>query len=657
MKVRSVIDSPNPAIEERKPYAPIHFVACQWVHVMTLRPEGTNRRILIVDDTASIHQDFRKILCAEAIADQTLESIEQSLFGTAPTTRQRYTLDSAYQGQEALDLVTRALADDAPYALAFIDMRMPPGWDGLETIEQLWNIDPNLQIALCTAYSDYSFEAIEARLKFNDQLLILKKPFDHMEIRQMASALTWKWQLAQDALLKVLGLERMIEERVQELLKVSRLLHYDALTGLPNSTLLGDRLTQAIALGRRHDTQLAVMFIGLDRFKRVNNALGYPVGDQVLQQISEDLLATVRESDSVFRYGSDEFVMILNDIHHPQQTMSIAEKILKALGRTRHVAGHDLRVTASLGISIYPNDSFNAVELIKNAETAMHNVKEHGPGNFSFFIEDMNLIARRQQTLETAIRWALEHDEFVLHYQPKLDLKSGRVVGAEALIRWYRPEHGWVYPSAFIPVAEDSGLIVPLSQWVLHQACTQAQRWQAQGLAPICVSVNISAIDFRQRDFVPNLAATLEQTGLAPALLELEITESVLMQNVEDTVATLREIKKMGVRLAIDDFGTGYSSLSYLRRFPVDVLKIDQSFIRGMGESTQDMQLISAIISLGKSLDLNIIAEGVETVEQLEFLKARNCEEGQGYLFSKAVAAEDFALLLETGPHHLMPGQ
>ncbi|NMY46272.1 GGDEF and EAL domain-containing protein [Pseudomonas sp. WS 5027] len=624
---------------------------------MTSRPERANRRILIVDDTASIHQDFRKILCAEAIADQTLESIEQSLFGTAPAVHQRYTLDSAYQGQEALALVSQALADNEPYALAFIDMRMPPGWDGLETVEQLWNIDPNLQIALCTAYSDYSFEAIEARLKFNDQLLILKKPFDHLEIRQMASALTWKWQLAQDALLKVQSLERTIEERVQELLKVSHLLQYDALTGLPNSTLLGDRLTQAIALGRRHDTQLALMFIGMDRFKRVNNALGYPVGDQVLQQVSQDLLATVRESDSVFRYGSDEFVMILNDIHHPQQTQSIAEKILKALGRTRHVAGHDLRVTASLGISIYPNDSFNAVELIKNAETAMRNVKEQKPGHFSFFINDMNLIARQQQTLEAAIRLALERDEFVLHYQPKLDLNSGRVVGAEALIRWYRPEHGWVYPSAFIPAAEDSGLIVPLSQWVLRQACAQAQHWQAQGLVPICVSVNISAIDFRQHDFVANLAVILEQTGLAPALLELEITESVLMQNVEDTVATLRQIKQMGVRLAIDDFGTGYSSLSYLRRFPVDVLKIDQSFIRGMGQSPQDMQLIGAIISLGKSLDLTVIAEGVETVEQLEFLQARNCEEGQGYLFSKAVAAEDFALLLEPGRSRLMPGQ
>jgi len=624
---------------------------------MSPQGERANRRILIVDDTASIHQDFRKILCAETIADQTLESIEQSLFGTSPTLHQSYSLDSAYQGQEALALVHQALADNTPYALAFIDMRMPPGWDGLETIEQLWNIDPNLQIALCTAYSDYSFEAIEARLKFNDQLLILKKPFDHLEIRQMASALTWKWQLAQDALLKVLSLERTIEERVQELLKVSHLLQYDALTSLPNSTLLGDRLTQAIALGRRHDTQLAVMFIGLDRFKRINNALGHPVGDEVLQQVSQDLVATVRASDSVFRYGSDEFVMILNDIHHPQQTQGIAEKVLTAVGRTRHIAGHDLRVTASLGISIYPNDSFNAVDLIKKAETAMSNVKEHGPDRFSFFIEDMNLIARQQQTLEAAIRLALERDEFVLHYQPKLDLKSGRIVGAEALIRWYQPDHGWVYPSAFIPMAEDSGLIVPLSQWVLRQACAQAQRWRAQGLAPICVSVNISAIDFRQRDFVPNLAATLEQTGLAPALLELEITESVLMQNVEETVTTLREIKKMGVRLAIDDFGTGYSSLSYLRRFPVDVLKIDQSFIRGMAESSQDLQLISAIISLGKSLDLNIIAEGVETLEQLEFLKTRNCEEGQGYLFSKAVAAEDFALLLEPGRSHLMPDQ
>lgn len=551
--------------------------------------------------------------------------------------------------------MSQALAANAPYAMVFIDMRMPPGWDGLQTIEQLWNVDPNLQIALCTAYSDYSFEAIEARLKYNDQLLILKKPFDHLEIRQMASALTWKWQLAQDVALKVIGLERTIEERVQELLKVSHLLQYDALTELPNSTLLGDRLTQAIALGRRHDTQLAVMFIGLDRFKRINNALGYPVGDEVLQQVSHSLVATVRDSDSVFRYGSDEFVIVLHDVQHPQQTQHIADKVLRTISATRHVAGHDLSVTASLGISIYPNDSCNAVELIKHAETAMHTSKERGANDFSFYTEDMNLRAQRQQNLESAIRHALERDEFVLHYQPKLDLRSGRIVGAEALIRWFQPRSGWVSPADFIPVAEDSGLIVPLTQWVLRQACEQAQAWRGMGLPPLCMSVNVSPIDFRQRDFVDNLAAILKQSGLPPARLELEITESVLMQNVDETVDILQKIKAMGVRLALDDFGTGYSSLSYLRRFPIDVLKIDQSFVRGLNVNSQDAQLISAIIGMGKSLELNIIAEGVETVEQLNFLKTQQCEEGQGFLFSKAVPPKDFAHMLQVGSPTLMP--
>ena len=624
---------------------------------MTPDSGRANRRILIVDDTTSIHQDFRKILCADTDGEASLDTLEQTLFGTTTVVRQAFVLDSAYQGQEALDLVNRALAANAPYAMAFIDMRMPPGWDGLETIEQLWNVDPNLQIALCTAYSDYSFEAIEARLKYNDQLLILKKPFDHLEIRQMASALTWKWQLAQDAALKVIGLERTIEDRVQELLKVSHLLQYDALTELPNSTLLGDRLTQAIALGRRHDTQLAVMFIGLDRFKRINNALGYPVGDEVLQQVSQSLVAAVRASDSVFRYGSDEFVILLNDVQHPQQTQHIAQKVLKAISVTRHVAGHDLSVTASLGISLYPNDSSTAVELIKHAETAMHTTKERGPDDLSFYTEDMNLRAQHQQNLESAIRQALEHDEFALHYQPKLDLKTGRILGAEALIRWFQPRSGWVHPADFIPVAEDSGLIVPLTQWVLRHACEQAQAWRTMGLAPLRISVNISAIDFRQREFVDNLAAILKQTGLPPNQLELEITESVLMQNVDETVDILNRIKAMGVRLALDDFGTGYSSLSYLRRFPIDVLKIDQSFVRGLHENSQDAQLISAIIGMGKSLELNIIAEGVETVEQLNFLRAQHCEEGQGFLFSKAVPAKDFAQLLQVGSPTLMPDQ
>jgi diguanylate cyclase (GGDEF)-like protein len=607
----------------------------------------TNRRILIIDDTPSIHLDFRKILDPDAEEEQILAGTEEALFGTLQPDRLTFQLDSAYQGQEALELVKRARAEGRPYALAFTDMRMPPGWDGLETIEELWKADPSLQIALCTAYSDYSWEAMAERLEFGDQLLVLKKPFDSLEIRQMASALTWKWQMAQDAAMKVLSLEQTIEARVHELLKVSHLLQYDILTELPNSTLLGDRLNQSLALSRRHDKQLAVMFLGLDRFKRINNALGHPAGDEMLKRVGQSLVATVRESDSVFRYGSDEFVVILADVRHPQQTKGIAEKLLNAIRAPQHIAGHDLSVTASLGISIYPEDGLDAIVLIKKAETAMRNVKENGPNDFSFFIDEMNQRAREQQSIESGIRLALERNEFVLHYQPKMDLGSGQVVGAEALIRWKKPGQGWVYPSDFIAVAEDSGLIVPLTKWVMAQACRQACIWKTAGLPKICISVNVSAIDFRQRDFVESIELILKQTGMDPTLLELEITEGVLMQNVDATVTALNRIKALGVRLAIDDFGTGYSSLSYLRRFPIDVLKIDQSFIRGLSRDSSDAALVSAIISLGKSLKLTVIAEGIETLEQLDFLKAHHCEEGQGYYFSKAVAPDAFA-------HYLM---
>ena len=602
-----------------------------------------NRRILVVDDTPAIHQDFRKILSPSAGSDDSLDDTESLLFGTPQVNRLQFQIDSAYQGEEALELVKRAQAEGQPYALVFADMRMPPGWDGLQTIERLWEADPRLQIALCTAFSDYSWETMSERIEFDDQLLILKKPFDTLEIRQMASAMTWKWQLAQDAARKMRSLERTIEERVQELLKVSHLLQYDVLTELPNSMLLGDRLTQAMAQCRRHDRQLAVMFLGLDRFKRINNALGHPVGDEMLKRVARTLVTVVRESDSVFRYGSDEFVVVLGDIVDPQQTKGVAEKLLAAISSPQPIDGHDLSVTASLGISVYPTDGFDAVALIKKAETAMRNVKETGPNDYRFFTEDMNRRARQQQTIESGLRLGLQRKEFVLHYQPKLDLKSGKVVGVEALVRWDRPGHGMVYPSDFIPVAEDSGLIVPLSQWVLQEACQQACRWQAQGMRPLYLSVNVSAIDFRQRGFVEGIARTLKETGLDPTQLELEITESVLMQNVDTTVAILKAIKQLGIRLAIDDFGTGYSSLSYLQKFPVDVLKIDQSFVGDLSIDSNDAKLVSTIISLGKSLNLHIIAEGVETLEQLEFLKQHQCEEVQGYYFSKAVEPQAFA--------------
>ena len=620
-----------------------------WRGAVSAQAGPINRRILIVDDTAAIHADFRKILTPDTSGEADLNSLEQTLFGSRQASHLTFQLDSAYQGQEALKLVQLALEQGKPYALAFIDMRMPPGWDGLETIERLWQADPNLQIALCTAYTDYSWEAMAERLEFGDQLLILKKPFDALEIRQMANALTWKWQLAQDAALKMFNLEQTIEARVHELLKVSHLLHYDSLTGLPNSTLLGDRLTQHLAACRRHDKKLVVLFLGLDRFKRINNALGHPAGDEMLKRVGQQLLKNVRGSDSVFRYGSDEFVVILTDINHPQQTRSIAEKLLGVIRTPQMIAGHDVSVTASMGLSVYPDDGIEAIDLIKKAETAMRNVKDSSPDNFGFFIEAMNARAREQQSIESGIRQALQRNEFVLHYQPKIALQSGRIVGAEALVRWQKPGHGWVYPSDFIPVAEDSGLIVPLSKWVLAEACRQARQWQAAGLPPIRMSVNTSAIDFRQRHFVESIEQVLADTGLDPCLLELEITESVLMQNVDATMSALQRLKALGIKLAIDDFGTGYSSLSYLRRFPIDVLKIDQSFIRGLSSDSSDAALVGAIISLGKSLSLNVIAEGVETAAQLKYLKDHHCEEAQGFYFSEALPAPAFARLLSAG--------
>lgn len=606
---------------------------------------SVNRRVLIVDDSLSIHEDFHKILMPSQ--NLALSQVEDQLFGSVPPhPLQVFSLDSAFQGREALAMVESALARDTPYAMAFIDMRMPPGWDGLETIEQLWKVDPDLQIALCTAYSDYSWETMAERLAFGDQLLILKKPFDSLEIRQMASALTWKWQMTQDARHKLDDLQRTIEERVAELLKVSHLLHYDTLTGLPSSALLGDRLGQAMARARRYGQQLAVMFLGLDRFKRINNALGYPAGDELLKRIAHSLQHGMRESDSVFRYGSDEFVVLLHDQEPPPQVRSVAEKLLATVSQPHDVAGHDLRVTASLGISLYPEDGQDALSLIKKAEMAMRNSKEQAPGGYGFFTEDMTHRARERQHLESGIRQALERQELSLHYQPKIHLASGQVVGAEALIRWFSPQQGWISPAQFIPVAEDSGLINRISQWVVGEATRQSRAWQQAGLAPIRLSVNLSASDFRQPQLLQQLQRALLDSALDPTLLELEITEGVLMQNVEATLATLQAIKALGVRLAVDDFGTGYSSLSYLRKFPVDVLKIDQSFIHGLSHEPKDAALVSAIIQLGRSLNLSIIAEGVETQEQLAFLKQQGCEEGQGYYFSKALPADSFARLL-----------
>jgi diguanylate cyclase (GGDEF)-like protein len=392
-----------------------------------------------------------------------------------------------------------------------------------------------------------------------------------------------------------------------------------------------------------------VIFLDLDRFKYINDSLGHAAGDELLKSISKRLLAGVRASDTVSRQGGDEFVILLSEITYPEDAATSARKILLSLNAPHSIGGHDLHIDGSIGISIYPGDGEDAETLIKNADTAMYHAKENGRNNFQFFKADMNLKAVERQSVEGSLRCALERKEFLLHYQPKVNLDTGEITGVEALIRWQRPDRGLVPPSDFVPIAEDCGLIVPIGRWVLREACRQAREWQDAGLPFKRVSINVSATEFRGKTFLAGVSSILRETGLEARYLDLELTESVLMQHAESTASILQELKRTGVHLAVDDFGTGYSSLSYLRQFPIDVLKIDKSFVQQISGDPNDSAIVSAIIDMGKNLKQRVIAEGVETQEQLAFLQAHHCAEGQGYLFSRPLAAAQFAHLLQMG--------
>jgi diguanylate cyclase (GGDEF)-like protein len=449
-----------------------------------------------------------------------------------------------------------------------------------------------------------------------------------------------------------------LAEQVQTAkLQLDHLAYHDILTDLPNRMLLQDRLQQAIEVARRQGSQLAVMFLDLDRFKHINDSLGHAVGDELLVSVAQRLVGCVRQSDTVSRQGGDEFLMLLPDIEHAQQAALFAQKILTALADPHHLGLQDLHISVSVGISVYPDDGQDAVTLIKSADTAMYQAKENGRDNYKFFKPEMNVRAVKRQVLEAGLRMALERQEFVLHYQPKINLRSGAVVGVEALIRWQHPTLGMLLPAEFVPIAEDCGLILPIGRWVLREACQQTQVWLQAGLSPISIAVNISALEFRAKDFVNYIRETLESTGLEACHLELELTESVLMRDAESTHTVLKALSNLGVKLAIDDFGTGYSSLSYLHQFPIDTLKIDQSFLAQMTNNPDDATIISAMISMGRSLHQRVIAEGVETREQFEFLLSQHCDEGQGHYFGHPVLAPVLAQLLKTGvklPH--LPG-
>jgi diguanylate cyclase (GGDEF)-like protein len=428
--------------------------------------------------------------------------------------------------------------------------------------------------------------------------------------------------------------------------EMSHTAKHDFLTGLPNRMLLNDRINQAIGVAPRHNKKVAVLFLDLDGFKHINDSLGHPVGDKLLQSIGHRLSDCVRGADTVSRQGGDEFVVLLSEVEHAEDAAISARRILAAVAEVHAIDGRDLHITTSIGISVYPGDGTDAETLIKNADTAMYQAKENGRQTFRFFLPEMNVRAVERQEIEESLRRALDRDEFELHYQPKIDLNTGEICGAEALIRWRHPTRGLLSPVQFIPVAEDSGLIQPIGKWALREACTQTKIWRDAGLPMPRVAVNISALEFRSDHFLEGVFAILAETRLDPTALELELTESALMKHAESTDAILRALTAKGIRLAVDDFGTGYSSLSYLRKFPIDTLKIDQSFVRQISTEGDDATMVIAVLNMAKSLKLRVVAEGVENARELAFLRANNCDVAQGYLFSRPLPPAQFVALL-----------
>jgi diguanylate cyclase (GGDEF)-like protein/PAS domain S-box-containing protein len=431
--------------------------------------------------------------------------------------------------------------------------------------------------------------------------------------------------------------------------QLAHLAEHDFLTGLPNRMLLNDRVAQAITLAPRHMKKVAVLFLDLDGFKHINDSLGHPIGDKLLQAIGKRLVECVRGSDTVSRQGGDEFVVLLSEVEHAEDAAISAVRLLQGVAGSYSIDMHDLHISASIGVSIYPDDGLDAETLIKNADTAMYQAKENGRQSYQFFKPSMNVRAVERQSIEESLRRAMERQEFTLHYQPKIDLRTGEITGAEALLRWTHPVRGLVSPAQFIPVAEDCGLILPIGKWVLREACKQARAWQNAGLALGTIAVNISAMEFRDDKFLEEVFATINDTGLDPKFLELELTESVLMKRAEATESILKTLRARGVKVAVDDFGTGYSSLSYLRRLPIDALKIDQSFVRQITTDPDETTIVTAVIGMGRSLKLRVVAEGVETQQQLAFLQQHECDEAQGYYFSRPVIPQQFAKLLQLG--------
>jgi len=606
----------------------------------------TTIRVLVVDDEPGIRDAYRQVL-AESDVSQEVEGFRElrsRLFkNTSAKSRAKgrshsTTFEPVFcdQAPAAVAAVKEALAHNQPFAVVFLDMRMPPGPDGVWAAAHIRELDPAVEIVICTAYSDADPSDIGGLVPPEDKLSYLQKPFHPHEVRQMTIALGSKWRA----------------ER-----RIVRLAYFDTLTGLPNREQSHNRLVRALQAAKENDLTLAVLYLDLDNFKRVNDTLGHTAGDELLRLVADRLRNSLRDRvdtaipgagagarlGDIARLGGDEFMVLLPNIRNAADAGGVAERLIEALREPMQLDANSLAVTPSVGIAVYPQDGTDAVTLLRHADLAMYVAKRRSPGTYAYYDASMNAIALHRFTIEDRLRGALARNELSLLYQPQFDVRTAGVSGMEALLRWSSAELGVVGNAEFLPVAEETGLILPIGAWMLRTACLQAKSWRAEGLAVQRIAVNVSARQFALAEYPSQVGAILQETGLDPAMLELEISESIVMADESWAERTINQLKKLGVSLAIDDFGIGYSRLGRLRNFAVDRLKIAGSFVT----SGDDRAIASAIIAMSRSLRINVTAEGVENYPQLAFLQEQDCQDAQGFLLSGPLPAEEARALLK----------
>ncbi len=599
-----------------------------------------NNRILIVDDNLSIHRDFKKVLSnPRAEEKRKLALIEKGLFQDGTEAEEddagshpNYLVDSAVQGEEALEKVIAAHDEGRPYALIFMDVRMPPGWDGIETISRIWERFPDIEMVICTAYSDYSWEKILGQLGTTDRLLFLRKPFDTTAVKQMALSQTRKWNLSQQAKRYVSQLENEIKYRKQSEERLHYLAHHDSLTGLANRTQFSEVLSDSLDAATEED-KLAMFFVDLDRFKEINDTLGYHNGDSLLKQIAERLKKVIGSTGKVARFGGDEFAVLAPSVSSGEHAAEIAAQIHQSIEPNFTVEDLQLEIRASIGIVLFPDHGSDADTLMRRADMTMSIAKKSDPG-YTFYDPKFDFYSPRRLMLLGELRQAINNNDLCLYFQPKIDMKSSRVIGVEGLIRWHHPKHGQIFPDEFIPLAERSGLIKPLSLWVLKEAPRRWAEWKAEG-HDISVSVNLSVRDLFDVTMPEYIARILEKHQMPGDRLVLEITESAMMEDPDQVKTILMTLSNMGIKIAIDDFGTGYSSLAYLKNLPVHEIKIDKSFVLEMDKDKEDATIVKSTIELGHTLGLSVVAEGVEGEEAWRMLQQLGCNYGQGYYMAR----------------------